>query len=113
MPSKFGIKFWLLCDVKTSYVFTAMPYIGKEEHEGVRVSEHVVLQLMDPFRKNDLNVITDNYFTSLSLVPKNCSNPTSLSSALSVATEEKFPLNFAALNYCMHLASYLPKKMAF
>ena len=24
-PTKFGIKFWMLCDVKTSYVLRAMP----------------------------------------------------------------------------------------
>lgn len=69
-PSKFGIKFWLLCDVKTSYVLTAKPYVGKEERDGDSLPQHVVLQLMDPYRDSGLNVTTDNYFTSLRLAQK-------------------------------------------
>lgn len=65
-PSKFGIKFWLLCDSKTSYILQAFPYVGKEDNRvGLGLGEHVVCTLMEPYRKSGLNVTTDNFFTSL------------------------------------------------
>ena len=30
-PSKFDIKFWMLCNVKTSYVLCVIPYLGKKD----------------------------------------------------------------------------------
>ena len=53
-----------MCDVKTSYVLCAMPYLGKENRsDDVGVAEQVVLTLMDPYRKTGLNVATNNPFT--------------------------------------------------
>ena len=64
-PTKFGIKFWMLCYVKTSYVLRATPYVGKEDRPQVGVAEHVVMSLMEPYHKTGQNVTTDNYITSL------------------------------------------------
>ena len=64
-PAKFGIKYWLLCDAKTSYVVRAIPYVGKEDRPQIGVAEHVVMSLMEPYHNTGQNVTTDNYFTSL------------------------------------------------
>ena len=64
-PTKFDIKFWMLCDVKTFYVLRAMPYVGKEDRPRVDVAEHVVRRLMKPYHKTRQNVAIDNYITSL------------------------------------------------
>ena len=64
-PAKFGIKYCLLCDVKTSYVVRAIPYVGKEDWPQIGVAEHVVMSLMEPYHDTGQNVTTDNYFTSL------------------------------------------------
>ncbi len=47
-PDKFGIKFWVACDLKTKYVCNILPYLGKDptRPRGERVSESVVMRLM-------------------------------------------------------------------
>ena len=64
-PAEFGIKYWLLCDVKTFYLLRAMLYVGKEDRPQIGVAEHVVMNLMEPYHNTGQNVTTDNYFTSL------------------------------------------------
>ncbi|KAM9746554.1 uncharacterized protein ACNS7B_010501 isoform 2-T2 [Menidia menidia] len=71
-PDKFGIKFWVACDLKTKYVCNILPYLGKDptRPRGERVSESVVMRLMEPFLDKGRNVTTDNFFTSLSLAKR-------------------------------------------
>lgn len=64
-PGKFGLKFWLICDTKTSYVLRAEPYTGSDEQRELPLGEHVVMKLMQPYFQTGLNVTTDNFFTSL------------------------------------------------
>ena len=64
-PAKFGIKYWMLCDVKSSYALRAVPYVGGEDWSQVGVAKHVVMSLMEPYHKTGQNVTTDKYFTSL------------------------------------------------
>ena len=67
-PSKFGIKFWMICDTQTSYVLQAYPYIGRVENRGqAGLGEHVVMELMAPYFKSGINVTTDNFFTCLNV----------------------------------------------
>ena len=68
-PDKFSIKFWMAADVKTKYILSSFSYMGKDDSHPVEVTlgEHVVLQLLEPYRKTGQNVTTDNFFTSLSL----------------------------------------------
>lgn len=68
-PDKFGIKFWLAVDVASKYLVNGFPYLGKDETRpaGVRLADHVVMKLMEPYTGKGRNVTTDNYFTSLSL----------------------------------------------
>ncbi|CAL9705959.1 unnamed protein product [Knipowitschia caucasica] len=68
-PEKFGIKFWVACDLKSKYICNVLPYLGKDSSRpsGERLSETVVMRLMEPFLDKGRNVTTDNFFTSLSL----------------------------------------------
>ena len=79
-PDKFGIKFWVACDLKTKYVCNILPYLGKDHTRprGERVSENVVMRLMEPFLDKGRNVTTDNFFTSLSLAKRLLSRKTTL-----------------------------------
>lgn len=71
-PDKFGIKFWVACDLKSKYICNVLPYLGKDPNRpsGERLSENVVMRLMEPFLDKGRNVTTDNFFTSLSLAQK-------------------------------------------
>ena len=69
-PGKFGLKFWLCCDSDTNYILNASPYVGKDPGRiHVGLGEHVVLNLTADLAPG-LNITTDNYFTSQSLVKK-------------------------------------------
>jgi hypothetical protein len=68
-PDKYGQKLWLAVDVDTKYLLKVMPYLGKDNTRPGRqsLSEHVVMQLMEPFLNKGLNVTPKNYFRSLQL----------------------------------------------
>ena len=68
-PDKFGVKFWMAADVDTKYMLHSIPYLGKDAFRpaGVKLGEHVVLQLIEPYRKTGRNVTTHNFFTSANL----------------------------------------------
>jgi len=71
-PGKFGIKLWLLCDSKTGYCFNQIIYTGKkrkddkpEKNLGVKVVLDILKTCVVNFKGRTL--VTDNFFTSLSL----------------------------------------------
>jgi hypothetical protein len=70
-PSKYGIKFWSLCNVDSRYVLALELYAGKIENVVQRnLSTNVVLRLIDQLPDNvkqDRNVTYDRYFTSFDL----------------------------------------------
>ena len=68
-PDKFGIKFWLAVDVESKYILNAIPYLGKDKSRPFtqRLSDNVVMTLMEPFVGKGRNVTTDNFFTSFLL----------------------------------------------
>ena len=68
-PDKFGIKFWLAVDEESKYILNAIPYLGKDESRPStqRLSDNVVMTLMEPFVGKGRNVTTDNFFTSFLL----------------------------------------------
>ena len=68
-PDTFGIKFWMVVDVETIYLFNGFPYVGKNESRSGDVSmpTDIVKKLMVPLFKKDHNVTSDNYFTPLDL----------------------------------------------
>ncbi|XP_032404924.1 piggyBac transposable element-derived protein 4-like [Xiphophorus hellerii] len=79
-PDKFGIKFWVACDLKTKYICNVFPYLGKDPSRpsGERLSETVVMRLMEPFMDKGRTVTTDNFFTSLSLARRLLSRKTTI-----------------------------------
>ena len=79
-PDKYGIKFWLAADVKSKYLVNGFPYLGEDEQrpQGVRLADHVVMRLMEPYLGKGRNVTTDNYFTSLKLCNELTSKKTSI-----------------------------------
>lgn len=89
-PDKFGIKFWILADVNSKYMCNGFPYLGKDDMRpgDVRVSEHVVMKLAEPFLKKGRNITTDNFFTCVSLAEKLKSADTSLVGTVNKARKE-------------------------
>uniref|UniRef100_A0A3P9KF94 PiggyBac transposable element-derived protein domain-containing protein n=1 Tax=Oryzias latipes TaxID=8090 RepID=A0A3P9KF94_ORYLA len=79
-PDKFGIKFWVACDLKSKYVCNIIPYLGKDPSRPMRerLSENVVMKLMEPFLDKGRSVTTDNFFTSVSLARQLLSRKTTL-----------------------------------
>uniref|UniRef100_A0A8C5DVD5 PiggyBac transposable element-derived protein domain-containing protein n=10 Tax=Gouania willdenowi TaxID=441366 RepID=A0A8C5DVD5_GOUWI len=79
-PDKFGIKFWVACDLKTKYICNVLPYLGKDPSRPSeeRLSESVVMKLMEPFMDKGRTVTTDNFFTSLTLARRLLSRKTTI-----------------------------------
>ncbi|KAL7859575.1 hypothetical protein SRHO_G00147220 [Serrasalmus rhombeus] len=97
-PDKFGIKFWIASDLKTKYMCNSIPYLGKDPSrpKGERVSENVVMKLMEPYLGKGRTVTTDNYFTSLSLANRlTACNTTLLGTINSVRREIPLPVKNA------------------
>lgn len=63
-PARYGLKFWVLCDNKTSYVWNVQPYTGKTPGEPREINQgmRVVLDLCQGLKGH--NLTCDNFFTS-------------------------------------------------
>ena len=50
-PDKFGIKFWLACDLKSKFIINGFPYLIKDATKvtSVSLAEFVVLKLIEPY----------------------------------------------------------------
>ncbi|XP_051956395.1 piggyBac transposable element-derived protein 4-like isoform X1 [Xyrauchen texanus] len=79
-PDKFGIKFWVAADVETKYMLNAHPYLGKDDSRPAdqRLSDNVVVRLVEPFLGKGRNVTTGNVFTSLQLANNLLVNKTTI-----------------------------------
>ncbi|KAL7842461.1 hypothetical protein SRHO_G00241500 [Serrasalmus rhombeus] len=89
-PDKFGIKFWVACDLKSKYICNVLPYLGKDPSRpnGERLSETVVMRLMEPFMDKGRTVTTDNFFTSLSLAQRLLSRKTTILGTVNKSRQE-------------------------
>ena len=56
-------------DVASKYLVNGFPYLGKDESRrtGMRLADHVVMKLMEPYFGKGRNVTTNSFFASLSL----------------------------------------------
>ena len=63
---KDGIKFWLAVGVESKYILNAILYLGKNEARPTiqRLSESVVIKIVEPYLGKEKSVTTDNFFTS-------------------------------------------------
>ena len=65
-PAKYGIKIFIMADAKTSYMWDAIVYLGKnkDNERAHNISQNIVLDLTKPIKGSGRNVTTDNWFTS-------------------------------------------------
>jgi len=68
-PAKYGLKFRCLCNAKTGYCLRMRPYLGSENGatRATGLGKQVILDLTKNLDQGRTN-ITDNFFTSLSLL---------------------------------------------
>lgn len=72
-PAKYGIKYFCMCDVTTSYLCNVQVYLGKDTNQPQRnknIGMNVVLKLAEPIEKTGRGITTDSYFTSIPLADK-------------------------------------------
>lgn len=69
-PERYGLKFWLLVDSRSYYIWKIQPYLGKNVSGNVERNqgERVVIDLVDGLKGQ--NVTMDNFFSSHSLGQK-------------------------------------------
>ena len=85
-----GKKYWLSVDKESKYLVNAFRYIGKVEtrHVNERASDHIVMQLMQPYLNKGRNVTTNNCFTSVRLATQLKEKQTSLLETLNKVRQE-------------------------
>lgn len=67
--ARFGIKFYMLCESNTGYIWNSLLYTGKgttwdQKYSQYGISTSSVLTLMDPLLDNGYCLTTDNFYTS-------------------------------------------------
>ena len=69
-PDKFGIKFWSAFDVEFEYIPKAIPYFGKDDARPAtqRLSESVIIKIVEPYLDKERSVTTDNFLVRLILL---------------------------------------------
>ncbi|XP_063974309.1 LOW QUALITY PROTEIN: piggyBac transposable element-derived protein 4-like [Diachasmimorpha longicaudata] len=80
--SRFGIKTYVLCDCKTSYVLDTIVYTGSDSHvtentEEIGKTGNIVLTLLKPYLGKGRSLYVDNYYSSpvlFNLLHKNVTN---------------------------------------
>ena len=70
-PAKYGLKFWLLCDVDSHYVLSISLHTGKKDNIIKKnLASDVVLHLVDQLPndvKQGRTITFDRYFTDIKL----------------------------------------------
>lgn len=69
-PDKYGLKIISLCDARTFYFISGIPYVGKQGKKkkgDLNLPTQYILTLSESVRNSNRNVTTDNWFTSCEL----------------------------------------------
>ena len=72
-PDKYGIKFWVLINVKSKYVANITPYFGvqeKKQRGNVPLRKSVVEKLTEHIKGKGYNICCDKFFSSLPFAEK-------------------------------------------
>lgn len=119
-PDKHGLKTWILCDVKTHYVYNFQVYLGKqgktsEKNQGKRVVLDLIKEL-----PHGRGITCDNFFKSKSLAEELIARKFSLVGTVRKSRKEVPPAllpkkrpsfkSIYAFTKQMTLVSYAPKK---
>ena len=67
--ARFGIKFYMLCETKTGYLYSFIIYTGKgtiisQKYKDMPMTSEVVLSLADSLLDMGYCITADNYYTS-------------------------------------------------
>ena len=125
-PAKYGLKYWSLVDVQSSYVMNIDIYLGKNATNATSreksVGESVVLKLMSPYFNTEKRVLTaDNFFSSVDLARKLYDKNISFVGTLR-KNKKEIPVEFLSnksrsvesslfgFSDFLSLVSYVPKK---
>ena len=71
--AKYGIKYFCLCGVETSFLCNVKVYVGREFEQSERnenIGMTVVLDLTKTIENSGLGVTSDNFFTSIPFADK-------------------------------------------
>lgn len=90
---RFGVKYFMLCEAKTGYVWKLIIYVGKgtqfdEDFSDLQVSSHVVMSLMKPLLGKGYCVTLDNYYNSPQLADMLLRNKTDVYGTLRKTRKE-------------------------
>ncbi|KAJ8886136.1 hypothetical protein PR048_012345 [Dryococelus australis] len=66
-PAKYGLKFWVLCDNETSYIWNIQPYTGKQPNQPSEKNHGLRVVLYLSFGLKGHNITFDNFFMSYKL----------------------------------------------
>ena len=68
-PSKYGLKFWAVCDSGNYYCWNLRFYVGKEDARDIQVpyGEYITMDILQGLFGSGRNLTCDNFFTSLNL----------------------------------------------
>lgn len=69
-PGQYRIKIFLICDSRTKYMLSGIPYLGREatQLQAQDVGHQYTKDLTAPYHHTNRNVTTDSWFTSVPLV---------------------------------------------
>lgn len=67
-PVSWGFKLWCLCEAETGFLYNVDLYTGKKDFVEHGLGESVVLKLVQPLKKKNIEVYFDNFFTSVNLL---------------------------------------------
>lgn len=75
--SRFGIKFFVLCESSSGYIWNFCVYTGKDTYYDQRyleypISSRIVLQLCNDLLHHGYRLYLDNWYTSIPLIEKLC-----------------------------------------